>query len=66
MVSSLQGVEKPCCQAGQKGPRCEAREKPISGVPYRGCKQLCQQLLDTGSQLHRYQWLRNIIVTAAL
>src|SRR3990167_2893020 len=25
-----QGVEKPLTQAGQKGPRCEAREKPTS------------------------------------
>jgi len=24
---SCQGIEKPCSQAGQKGPRCEAREK---------------------------------------
>ena len=23
----IQGVGKPCSQAGQKGPRCEAREK---------------------------------------
>ncbi len=27
----LQGIEQPCSQAGQKGPRCEAREKSTSG-----------------------------------
>jgi len=27
----IQGVGKPCSQAGQKGPRCEAREKSTSG-----------------------------------
>ena len=27
----LQGVEQPCSQAGQQGPRCEAREKSTSG-----------------------------------
>jgi hypothetical protein len=26
-----QSDEKPCSQAGQKGPRCEAREKSMSG-----------------------------------
>ncbi len=29
--TSKQGVEKPCSQAGQKGPRCEAREESTSG-----------------------------------
>ncbi len=30
-VKYKKGVEKPYSQAGQKGPRCEAREKPTSG-----------------------------------
>ena len=30
-VRSCQGIEKPRSQAGQKGPRCEAREKSTSG-----------------------------------
>jgi hypothetical protein len=35
VVLALQGVEKPCSQAGQKGPRCEAREKSTSGSVLR-------------------------------
>ncbi len=30
-VGDFQGVVKLCFQAGQKGPRCKAREKPAKG-----------------------------------
>ncbi len=42
-VTLKQGVEKLCSQAGQKGPRCKAREKSTSGGVLRryvGARQL--------------------------